>query len=276
VRGPSVALFHDAIALQLPEYSPRSTVARFPSYLQALLRFDGVAAVSEASRASLEGYWSWLGVAKHPPVAAIPLGIDAPPARHDAQPAGGDPLILCVGSLEGRKNHAALLEACEALWSRGLRFRLRLVGMANSETGAGALAAVARIKAAGRPIEYAGPVAESELERAYAECAFTVYPSLAEGFGMPVAESLVRGKPCLCRMEGALGEVAAGGGCAGLGEASAREIADAVSGLLDSPRERARLAGEASARRFTGWDRYAADLRSWIGTLAPTPRNRGF
>ncbi|HEY1848747.1 MAG TPA: glycosyltransferase family 1 protein, partial [Opitutaceae bacterium] len=80
VRGPSVALFHDAIALQLPEYSPRSTVARFPSYLQALLRFDGVAAVSEASRASLEGYWSWLGVAKHPPVAAIPLGIDAPPA----------------------------------------------------------------------------------------------------------------------------------------------------------------------------------------------------
>ena len=46
--GPRVALFHDAIALQYPEFTPRSNVARFPSYLRELLQFDGVAAVSGA------------------------------------------------------------------------------------------------------------------------------------------------------------------------------------------------------------------------------------
>ena len=267
VRGPRVALFHDAIALQLPELSPRSTVARFPSYLQALLRFDGVAAVSEASRASLEEYWSWLGVANHPPVAAIPLGIDAPPGPAATPAPGPEPVVLSVGSLEGRKNHLALLGACEALWGKGMRFRLRLAGMANLETGAAALRAVRRMRAAGRPIDYAGQVSETELEEAYAGCAFTVYPSLAEGFGMPVAESLVRGRPCLCRMEGALGEVAQGGGCLDLGSAQAAEIAGAISSLLENPYELARLAAAAKARRFSGWDRYAAEIRAWMGDL---------
>src|SRR5882724_8411445 len=47
VRGPRVAVFHDAIALQFPEISPAKTVARFPAYLHELLAFDGIAANSE-------------------------------------------------------------------------------------------------------------------------------------------------------------------------------------------------------------------------------------
>jgi len=42
---------------------------------------------------------------------------------------------------------------------------------------------------------------------------FTVYPSLMEGFGIPILESLWHGKPCVCGGNGALGEVARGGGC---------------------------------------------------------------
>ena len=182
-----------------------------------------------ASRDCLLEYWAWLGVSKVPQDAAIPLGIDAAvPAPVRA--LGGVQMLLCVGSIEGRKNHAALLDACESLWARDAQFELRLIGLANTETGAGALAKIDQLRLAGRPIRYDGPANDRTLEAAYRECAFTVYPSLSEGFGLPVAESLARGRACLCRTEGALGEIARGGGCGSLGAAGAAEVARPPSG----------------------------------------------
>lgn len=264
--GPRVALFHDAIALQHPEFTPRGTVARFPAYLQELLQFDGIAAVSEASRRSLLDYWSWLGVSRVPEVAAIPLGLELPAAPTGPAPAG-EPTILCVGSIEARKNHVGLLEACEALWARGLLFRLHLVGLAHAETGGPALARIASLKKAGRPLRYDGPADERALEEAYQGASFTVYPSLAEGFGLPVAESLARGRPCLCRFEGALGEIARGGGCMDLGEAGPNAIAAAVEELLVSPGKLAALSEAARSRKFRTWPDYAAELLPWMNSL---------
>ena len=265
--GPHVALFHDAIALQFPEYSPRSTLARFPSYLRELLAFDGIAANSEASRDSLLDYWRWLGVSEHPPVVALPLGLDSPPADAGPTPDAANPVVLCVASIEGRKNHASLLDACEILWARGVRFQLRLIGLAHDETGRPALERLKRLQSAGRPVLYEGPQGDDALEAAYRACAFTVYPSLAEGFGLPVAESLARGKPCVCRTDGALGEIARGGGCLPAGSAGPAELAAAIGRLIESPGERAALTAAARDRRFDGWDHYARRLLEWMGSL---------
>jgi glycosyltransferase involved in cell wall biosynthesis len=270
-KGPRVALFHDAIVLQYPELSPRRSVGRFPGYLRELLQFDGVAAISEASKACLLEYWRWLGVSRIPKLTAIPLGID--PAA-DVTPSGtpsGPPTILSVGSIEARKNHIALLDACESLWARGLEFRLRLIGMANAETGRPALRRIEELKSSGRPLRYSGPEDEACLAEAYRECTFTVYPSLAEGFGFPVAESLSRGKPCLCRMDGALGEIARDGGCLGLGSAGSQEIAAAIAALLESPSKLAPLEEAARARRFKGWTDYAGELLDWMQSLGRQP-----
>lgn len=265
--GPHVALFHDAIALQFPEYAPRSTLARFPNYLRELLVFDGIAANSEASRDSLLDYWRWLGVSKHPPVAALPLGLDAPPADAGPAPDPAIPMVLCVGSIEGRKNHASLLDACEILWAHGARFELRLIGLAVGETGRPALDRLRSLQSAGRPVLYEGPQGDDALEAAYRACAFTVYPSLAEGFGLPVAESLARGKPCVCRTDGALGEIARGGGCLSAGTAGPAELAAAIGRLIGSPGERAALSAAARGRRFDGWDDYARRLLAWMDSL---------
>jgi glycosyltransferase involved in cell wall biosynthesis len=264
--GPRVALFHDAIALQFPEFTPRSTSARFPGYLRELLQFDGIAAVSEASRDCLLGYWAWLGLKKVPEVTTIPLGVDAAPVS-PIKARAAVPTVLCVASVEGRKNHAALLDACESLWARDFRFDLRLIGLANTETGATALGKIDRLRSAGRPIRYAGPESDEALEAAYQECAFTIYPSLSEGFGLPVAESLIRGKACLCRMEGAVGEIAKDGGCASLGTAGKDEIASAIGTLLASPFDLATLEAAARARRFKDWAKYSSELLDWMGSL---------
>ena len=141
-QGPKVAVFHDAIALRFPELTPTKTVARFPAYMMELLSFDGIAAVSEDSRTALVDYWHWLGADSCPPVTTIPLGVDPHPPATPAPPVpAGLPQVLCVGSIEGRKNHIALLDACETIWAAGGQFSLHLIGLAQPATGAAAGAA---------------------------------------------------------------------------------------------------------------------------------------
>jgi glycosyltransferase involved in cell wall biosynthesis len=270
-RGPRVAIFHDAIALKFPELTPNKTVARFPAYLCELLAFDGIAAVSEDSRDSLRDYWRWLGIANPPPIQAIPLGVDlrtGPSTAVSGPSTAHVPTILSVGSIEGRKNHIALLDACEQLWASGTRFELRLIGLAHAQTGRSALDRIRSLQSAGRPLHYHGPATDAALEAAYAECAFTVYPSLIEGFGLPVIESLSHGKPCVCSAHGALGESARDGGCVGLASVDAARLASAIRRLLDSPAELAALSRAAHGRKLRTWTDYAGALTAWMRTLA--------
>lgn len=272
VGGPRAAAFHDAIALQYPEFTPRATVARTPAYLQELLLFDGVVANSENSRSVLLDYWRWLGIREIPPVAAIPLAVDLPPQVSSSNSDSGDnsrsgPIVLSVGTIEGRKNHLALLEACDKLWGLGRRFELRLIGLARPETAQAALGKIEQLKKAGQPLRYDGVAPEAALEAAYLSASFTVYPSLIEGFGLPVAESLVRGKPCVCSGRGALGEIAKGGGCLVLDGVSAAHLEVAIDRLLSDPAERRALASAAAARRFRNWADYTAEVAAWLKTL---------
>lgn len=267
VRGPRVAVFHDAIGLKLPELTPPATVARLPAYLRELAAFDGVAAVSEDSAASLRDYWTWLGLQNPPPVTAIPLGLDPIPGLVETTRPPGGPRILCVATLEGRKNHVALLDAAEALWREGLAFELELIGLARAETAAPALARIAALRAAGRPVQHHGSVSDSALHAAYARCDFTVYPSLHEGFGLPVLESLQHGKPCVCAPAGALAESARGGGCLVVPAPDARHLTEALRDLLRSPAQLAALAAAARARTYRPWRDYARDLVDWARAL---------
>jgi glycosyltransferase involved in cell wall biosynthesis len=266
VRGPRVAIFHDAIGLKLPELTPAATVRRLPAYLRELLRFDGIAANSEASAAELRDYWHWLGIPDTPVIHALPLAVDPCPEITDL-PLGGTPRILSVGTIEGRKNHLALLEACENLWQAGLNFELQLLGLPRPDTAGPALRKIDALKAAGRPLLFDGPAGDDTLHAAYRACSFTVYPSLLEGFGLPVLESLQHGRPCVCSATGALGESARGGGCVPLPSVDATSLATALRRLLLDPALLARLAAEARTRTFKSWTTYAAELTAWMATL---------
>jgi len=116
--------------------------------------------------------------------------------------------VLCVGTLEARKNHLALLETWIALdrkhagripalvlvgkWGwmvDGLRERLEATGYVN-----------------GRVIVF-NALSDVEMEHAYRNCLFTVFPSFVEGWGLPVGESLASGKPCITSGVSSLPEV---------------------------------------------------------------------
>ncbi len=255
------AVFHDAIPLAMPQLTPRKTVDRFGDYLRELGALDHVFAVSRHSLEELEKYWLRESVSSTGTRLALPLAVgfegrDAGSSFSD----NGVPRILTVGSIEGRKNHEQWLRAAERLWQTGHRFQLNLIGMLNRETGLAAEREIRRLQAAGHPLNWEPRVSDEGLIEAYRKCDFTVYPSLYEGFGLPILESLSFGKPCVCLASGATGEVAALGGCVTVDEVTAEKLSEASARLLVDEELRRRLEDECRRIVFKTWTDYADEI----------------
>ena len=269
VNGPSLALYYDSTPLKLPELSPRKNTGQFPVYLRQLLQFDAVAAISESSKDELDSYWNWLGIRTRPVVEAIPLAVDLahfrtlPPQDH-----AGSRKVLCVGSIEGRKNQVALLQAAEKLWENGHAFDLVLLGLASRSTSGQALELLNELQGKGRSVKWMGPSSENDLRTQYATCHFTVYPSLAEGFGLPVLESLKHGKPCICSSQGAIGEISTQGGCHTVEQPTPNQLAGAMEQLLTDQNHYEELQQEARGRDFRTWSDYAKDIFEFHKSLS--------
>ena len=171
-RVPLVVTVHDLAVLRRPEWfnawtRSYSRVA-VPRVVRAAAR---VIAVSEATRRDVCGL---LGVPEQR-VRVIPNGVEDVFSA-DGPAADGD-YVLAVGTLEPRKNLARVAEAC-----RGLD--LRVVGA----RGWGGVEAPAGTT-------FLGEVSDDQLARLYRGARCLVYPSLHEGFGIPVAEALACGCP---------------------------------------------------------------------------------
>lgn len=264
--GRAVAVCHDAIALRRPEITPAAHGAGAREYLEALAGFSEVIAVSEETRAELLAVWREAGLAPAPvSVLGWPVKHAGPGRPAGAPPTEPTPDILCVGTFEPRKNHLALLAAADQLWQAGFHFGLTLIGRTTPGHGAAVVEAVARLAAGGRPVRWLRHVDDTTLEAAYARASFTVFPSLAEGFGLPVLESLWHGRPCVCGANGALGEVSQGGGCLAVDQTQPGALAAGMERLLNDHALRHRLAGEARERPFAAWEDYAPALRARLG-----------
>jgi len=270
IKGPKIAVFYDAVTLSLPEFAPKKTIEKFPAYLNSLRWFDGITAISEASKNELLNYWEDKGHKTHPPVVTIPLGTNLRSLKEYSETKNLNenlPIILTVATIEGRKNHLSLLRAAETLWEQGFNFRLRLVGKMQNETGEAALQYIQKLQRSGRDLIWTGPLSEKGLHAAYRECTFTVYPSLYEGFGIPILESLSFGKPCICSKGGALQESAQGGGCIILKDPDAKNIALSMSNILRDRDLLSKLSAEARARKYKSWKTYSVELQDWMNSL---------
>ena len=252
-----VAFFHDAIVWRNPELTPPQRNARFTDYMKALAEFDEILTHSIQASVDIREFWLAHGASKTPPVSPHPLVVDAdeetrPSARNSVSRS-----VLFVATLEARKNHLALLAAAEILWKEGIAFELELIGRTTRYWGGRVIAAIEELKKAGRPVRWQMYVDGNRLQQAYLHSRFTVYPSLAEGFGLPIVESIWYGKPCICADRGAIAETARGGGCRLIDVTSTAAIADAMRELLTRDDVLARLESEAFAREFPTFSDYA-------------------
>jgi glycosyltransferase involved in cell wall biosynthesis len=261
-RARTVAIFHDAAALCLPRLYPKSG-PHFHAYIESLAGFDLVICVSKASRDDLLRLWSESDTAPTETVVEgwpVELGSETPGFSSERL----SKLIACVGSFEPRKNHLILLRAAEQLWKTGITFELELIGRSTGYFGAKIISEFQRLERVGRAVRWSKHVNDELLKRAYAECRFTVYPSLMEGFGLPIAESLWHGKPVICGGNGALGEIAHGGGCLIVDQTSETSLADGIKKLLTDQTLYLRLCKEARERKFPAWSDYIDDLLGFL------------
>ena len=226
-RIPTVVTVHDLAVLRHPETFPRWTRTYAPRAVPHVVRAaTRVIAVSEFTAGEAERL---LGVPRDR-IRVVPNGVEAV-FTSEGPRADGD-YVLAVGTLEPRKNLARTIEAAGRL---GIEVRV-----AGARGWGG-------VEARGSHVTWLGDVGDDELARLYRGARCVVYPSLYEGFGIPVLEAMACGAPVVTSRGGATEEVA--GGHATL--VDPYDVASIAAGI-----ESARADGVEHARSFT-WDETA-------------------
>ncbi|MDY0911422.1 glycosyltransferase [Rathayibacter festucae] len=267
----------DCVPLTTAETAHLGMSAAFSRTLVAVSHMDRVATISEAAAVEYRGWREMLmGVGrKGPDVQTVLLPSEAgtvePSALARAERqlvSAGLPLVVCVGSHEPRKNHLAVLHAAELLWREGLEFSLVFIG-GNAWNSEGFDAQLGRLQAEGREVSSFSAITDELLWSAYRLARFTVFPSLNEGFGLPVAESLAVGTPVLTASYGSMAEIASQGGAVGVDSRDDHDIAAGMRSLLVDDELVARLRTEALARDNSSWAEYADELWNYLTGAVP-------
>ena len=259
---------YDLIPVTSSETVDRGFVGAFGEYLSVVKHATRVAAISRSAADEFRTYTNLLASQglEGPDVVACPLPQEAHPATAASRAelrtmlgAEARPIVLVVGSHEPRKNHLSILAAAERLWVEGHSFHLAFFG-GLSWGSAEFESEVERLGDAGAAISVHRRVTEDELWAGYAEARCTVFPSLVEGYGLPVAESLSAGCPVLVSDYGSMSELAAGGGALTVDPRDLGAITRCLRDLLTDDELVARLRVEAAARPGSSWDDYAERL----------------
>jgi glycosyltransferase involved in cell wall biosynthesis len=164
------------------------------------------------------------------------------------------PFVLSVGTLEPRKNLVRLVRAYRRVAANGYPHALVLVGPLGWHHES--LMRELALHGPGE-IVMTGSLSEDELDAVYRAADVFVYPSVYEGFGLPVVEAMARGIPTVASTTSSVPEVA-GGAAVGVNPRSVREIAHAIESVVSDIDLADRLAarGRAQAERFS-WDETA-------------------
>ncbi len=256
VTVPSVTTVHDLVAFDPELRPPRGAGLERLSLPVAVRRCRAMLCVSDATRRAL--------VERHPAAAAkavvTPLASGPPftTARPDPSVLSRHglerPYVLSAATLEPRKNLPRLVEAFAAL-PDSLRDAHELVVVGGR--GWGTEEVDASLARHARHVRALGYVSDDDLAALYASAALVAYPSLAEGFGLPVLEAMAAGAPVLTSDRSSMPEV---GGDAAI-YVDPTDVASIRAGLervLSDPAGRDALAARSRARAAEfSWERTA-------------------
>jgi glycosyltransferase involved in cell wall biosynthesis len=178
------------------------------------------------------------------------------------------PYILYVGTIEPRKNLARLIDAFRELKERGLPHKLVLVGQQGWHC-APIYAEVEKYDL-GKDVLFTGYVPFEDLPVLYSGASVMAFPSLYEGFGLPVLEAMSCGAPVVTSRSSALAEVADGAALL-VDPQSCAQIADAIYRVCTEPDLAEELSekGRARATHFTWENAARATLDVYDSLLAP-------
>ena len=207
-------VWHDLIPLHYPALFAPDLSIRFKHYLDNMIEHaDRIICVSRTVLDQLAAH-----ISEHAPwrLKAISLDYNHPgadmltvtdgPCRPElqsmldaatnSQSNSKNKLLLAVGTIEPRKGYGMLLDACEVLWAEGYAPTLCIVGSAGWQVET-LLHRLATHPERGQRLFVWHDLHDTELDLCYRHANCLVYPSLAEGFGLPIAEAGWHGLPVL-------------------------------------------------------------------------------
>ncbi len=251
-RAPLVVTVHDLAPLHHPEHTPRRARGFYRrAFDLARTEADLVCCPSQATLEDCAAHGFDRGRLRHVPwgvtvVEPSSAQVGDTLTRHGLE---GD-YVLWVGTVEPRKNLPVLVEAFGRIARPGLT--LALVGPDGWNEDLAALVA-------GRDdVKALGFVSDRDLAALYAGAEVFCYPSLLEGFGLPVLEAMAQGAPVVTAAGTATEELVEGIGGA-VDPRDPEAVAEALATVLDDPAERERRGSAGRAR---------AAERTWNATAA--------
>ena len=248
--GVRLAIVYDVIPLLFPEWvSPRTRKAHLRSLKQVSDRADRIISISEVTKRDLVEH---LGIAPERVSIAYPgVGEEY---RHAVPSApavvGGRPYIVVVGTTNARKNLLRMLEAFALVAGEQADLDLVVVGAADADEPA-IRETVDRLGVGDR-VHRLGYVSDHELAGIVAAARLLVFPSLYEGFGMPVVEAMSVGVPVAASAHASLDE-ACGDAAVRFDPLDVAAMAASISSVLDDTGRASDLVtrGRAHAALFT-------------------------
>jgi glycosyltransferase involved in cell wall biosynthesis len=245
-RAPIVVSVHDVSFLEHPDY--------FAPFRALQLRCTVRRTVKVAARVITPSEFSKRGILSayrldEEKVVVLPNGVAStfrpmprPPAQAWVRTSFGVryPFILTVGDLQPRKNHVRLIRAFESLMRVHPQLPHQLVIVGKENWRAGTVRAAAKRSSVADRIHFTGFVSDEGLLRLYGACDLFVYPSLYEGFGLPILEAMACGRAVACSNTSAMPEVADSAAIP-FDPYSEEQIALAMRDLLLNPELRQRM-----------------------------------
>ena len=271
-QGWRVAVvLYELLATNEPQFFPPEAAHDHARYLHAVSRADVVLPVSEFTAKDWKIYRAAQGLPQGR-VKVCRLGADGlarerTRARRRAREADEPVRILCVAPAEARKNQRTLLAAFERAVAERPELRMELCFVGEQRAGPGDAAAALHAAMRRHPgrVTWFEWVEASALRGLYEACDFTVYPSVLEGFGLPIVESLWFRKPCVCASFGAMDEAAYGGGCVTVEVLDAAALAEVIVTLAGDAERREALAEEIDRRWLRSWEECAREMVGLLG-----------
>lgn len=273
------AIFYDAIPVTHSEWVADISIRNnHAAYMNGLAECDRVLPISPDAGTQLQAHWVREGISPHAEVTTcwIPGELTGSPRATTpaAAPQAGEPLrILCVSTLEPRKNHKTLLAAVAHLAADHPELDWQLDMIGNRYAGADDIVEAVRAASAADPrITWHGVVNDEILNDYYAKAHISVYASLVEGYGMPIVESLWHARPCICHNGGVMAELAAEGGCRTVDMTDPAALAEMIRTLAGDRAQYQQLAEEAVVRPILTWRSYARELLRQLASHRPRPQ----
>jgi glycosyltransferase involved in cell wall biosynthesis len=245
-RRPYVAMLHDLIHLQYPQFFSRATALFYAIVAKPMLR--GAALLLMSDERTADACVELLGVARER-CRIVPLGYDPALFAPAATPVARRPFIMYAGNHRPHKNLAVLYEAWAGLPAA--------VALDLVVTGPTDKAAQARYRREGNELRFAGTLTDAHLVAGYRAATAYVHPALIEGFGLPMLEATVLGTPVIASTT-SIPSIVAPYACT-FAPHDTLALRAALTDLAANPAPYRRRAAEGSvAVRAYTWDRFAA------------------